>query len=284
MTRGNHAASLIEEFHLSFLHVFTTALKPNLYVLKGGANLRYFFGSLRYSQDIDLDYLGNQLWRLEEVVGEVLTGAALRLSLRTSGIALVDLTKSKQTETTGCWKMGLVSSCAPENAPARTKIEFSARGGDSKYDFLAVPDSVIGRYGMRSFSVQRYRLSAMIEQKVAALANRSETKARDVFDLDLLFRLRLKSGNEEPIESVYAEQASLRSLSLSDESFDNEVVPFLEPEIAKLYEARDTWETMRVFVCESLGALAPVSDDVTPSDLDFNRPGPPRGRERRVRR
>ncbi len=225
-----------------------TAFRPNLYVLKGGANLRYFFGSFRYSQDIDLDYLGGESWRLEEAVDRVLAGPALGMSLRTSGISIIDPVKPKQTETTMRWKMGLASARSGSNTPVRTKIEFSARGADPSYDFVTIPDEVLERSGLRSFSVQRYRLSAMIEQKIHALATRSGTKARDVFDLDLLFRLRAKSGNEEAVASEYVEEAYVCALSLPDESFRSEVVPFLEPEVAGLYAAPDTWGHMRTFV------------------------------------
>jgi predicted nucleotidyltransferase component of viral defense system len=281
MTNDDQTASLIEEFHLTFLHVLTTALKPSLYVLKGGANLRYFFGSFRYSQDIDLDYLGNQTWRLEEVVDGVLASPALGMSLRASGISLVDPTKPKQTETTRRWKMGLTSAHLSGSAAARTEIEFSTRSGSSKYEFATLPDSVIERYGLRSFSVQRYGLPAMIEQKIAALANRSQTKARDVFDLDLLFRLRAKSRNEEVVGSAYAQEASSRALGLSDENFESEVAPFLEPEIARLYEAPDTWERMRIFVYESVEALTVVSDKAVASDLNLEGPQSPGFHERR---
>lgn len=275
MPSESRDAALIEEFHLTFLQVLTTALKPNLYVLKGGANLRYFFDSLRYSQDIDLDYLGAQGWRLEEVVDGVLAGPALRMSLRASGLSLVDLSKPKQTETTRRWKLGLASPRSAGSTPVRTKIEFSARGGDQRHEFVALPDRVVERYGLRSFSLRSYRLAAMIEQKIGALANRSETKARDVFDLDLLFRLRAKSGDQEPVSSEYAEEAALRALDLPDESFKSEVLPFLEPEIAELYAAPDTWEKMRTFVSGKVEALGPLSDGPPPSDLAFKGPRTP---------
>ena len=48
-------AQLIEAFHLAFLQVLQARVQQEHYVLKGGANLRYFFDSVRYSEDIDLD-------------------------------------------------------------------------------------------------------------------------------------------------------------------------------------------------------------------------------------
>lgn len=50
-----NVAHTIECFHLGFLAVLRTRLDEGRYILKGGANLRYFFASVRYSEDIDLD-------------------------------------------------------------------------------------------------------------------------------------------------------------------------------------------------------------------------------------
>jgi hypothetical protein len=45
-------AQVVELFHLAFLQVLQARLDQARYVLKGGANLRYFFDSVRYSEDI----------------------------------------------------------------------------------------------------------------------------------------------------------------------------------------------------------------------------------------
>lgn len=49
------ASTAVECFHLAFLAALRTKVHPDRYVLKGGANLRYFYGSQRYSEHIDLD-------------------------------------------------------------------------------------------------------------------------------------------------------------------------------------------------------------------------------------
>jgi predicted nucleotidyltransferase component of viral defense system len=54
-------AQTIESFHLLFLQVLT-ASRQDWFVLKGGANIRYFFGSNRYSNDIDLDIVEREAW------------------------------------------------------------------------------------------------------------------------------------------------------------------------------------------------------------------------------
>ena len=51
---------IVELFHVAFLDVLSLKLEQTRYVLKGGANLRYFFGSPRYSEDIDLDAWGSR--------------------------------------------------------------------------------------------------------------------------------------------------------------------------------------------------------------------------------
>jgi hypothetical protein len=47
-----------EVFHLEFLRWFGRKLDYRYYALKGGVNMRLFFGSMRYSEDMDLDLAG----------------------------------------------------------------------------------------------------------------------------------------------------------------------------------------------------------------------------------
>lgn len=55
-----------EIFHLLFLERLLKIADPGLFVLKGGANLRYFFNSPRYSEDMDLDVLGGSVATLKK--------------------------------------------------------------------------------------------------------------------------------------------------------------------------------------------------------------------------
>ena len=45
----------VEQFHLLFLAHFGARVDKKLYCLKGGCNLRFFWKSIRYSEDIDFD-------------------------------------------------------------------------------------------------------------------------------------------------------------------------------------------------------------------------------------
>jgi predicted nucleotidyltransferase component of viral defense system len=97
----------IECLHLGFLAVLRTRLDESRYVLKGGVNLRYFFGSVRYSEDIDLDVNGVPGWKLEERIDKTLASDALAIVLRSAGLRVLteETTKPKQTDTTRRWKV-----------------------------------------------------------------------------------------------------------------------------------------------------------------------------------
>ena len=42
-----------EIFHIAFLRQFAKKFKPSFYALKGGVNMRLYFKSPRYSEDMD---------------------------------------------------------------------------------------------------------------------------------------------------------------------------------------------------------------------------------------
>ena len=50
-------AQIREVFHFYFLDRLLRLSDPGLYILKGGVNLRFFFMSPRYSEDMNIDVL-----------------------------------------------------------------------------------------------------------------------------------------------------------------------------------------------------------------------------------
>jgi hypothetical protein len=242
-------AQTIECFHLGFLAVLRTRLDEGRYVLKGGANLRYFFASVRYSEDIDLDVSGVPGWKLEEQIDKVLTSDALRIVLRAAGVSVqvADVSKPKQTETTRRWKIPVARAGVQD--PVRTKVEFSNRNGETRFALEAVPGELVRPYAMRPPSVQHYLLQPATEQKVYALAGRPETQARDVFDLDLLLgRAPLAAAAVPPEVRTAAAEAGL---ALTYEAFEDQVRPFLDPPVADLYDRR-AWTQMQEHVVGEL--------------------------------
>ena len=57
---------LREAFHYFFLERLFRTLPSRQFILKGGVNLRFFFGSPRYSEDMDLDVQGIPVHALRE--------------------------------------------------------------------------------------------------------------------------------------------------------------------------------------------------------------------------
>lgn len=240
-------AQIVELFHLAFLQVLQARLDQGRYVLKGGTNLRYFFDSVRYSEDIDLDIDGVAPFALTEKVDGILASSTIDAVLRSGGLAVDGFTKPKQTHTTRRWKVAIAVRGRPESI--RTKIELSHRNGERRHVLEPVPGRIVAPYALRAPTLQHYTADAATEQKIEALAGRSETQARDVFDLDLLLRRRpLRAGTVDP---QTLEQAAERGLELPFDAFRDQVLPFLDHEITELYD-RATWEQMQLFVTDTL--------------------------------
>lgn len=240
----------IEFLHVAFLDVLSTRLDPQRYVLKGGANLRYFFASQRYSEDIDLDFIQPVPWSIKEKVDGVLGSPALRSLLAVGNLSLEEWSSSKQTDTTHRWKVGVK---APSRSQlVRTKIEFSNResGGECRLD--QVPAAIVEPYALRRPTVQHYTATAAIEQKVLALAGRTQTQARDVFDLELL--LRRDSIPQGSLESDLLDAAIDRALELTYDAFRDQVLAFLDSGAVELYDSVPAWEQLQTFVAERLEA------------------------------
>lgn len=226
-------------------------LDPARYVLKGGANLRYFFASERYSEDIDLDLIRPVPWSLEEQVDAALSSPALRSLLAIGDLILAEHTSTKQTETTHRWKIGIQAPGG--SALVRSKVEFSNRdGGEGDYALASLPDAVVEPYALRPPSVQHYDAAAATAQKVAVLAGRPQTQARDVFDLELLLRRRpLVKGS---LDAALLETAVERVLEQDYAAFRDQVLPFLESDAAELVASPGAWEQIQTFVSDRLEA------------------------------
>ena len=118
-----------EHFHLVFLGQLSKRVAQNLFALKGGCNLRFYFKSVRYSEDIDFDVHKISLETLRSNVRNVLKSKAFIDTLRAEGIEIAQTSEPKQTDTTQRWKVLLRLKDVEREIP--TKIEFSRRNGRS---------------------------------------------------------------------------------------------------------------------------------------------------------
>src|SRR5688572_16425083 len=145
---------VVEAFHLELLRLLASGSQKAHYAVKGGCNLRFFFGSVRYSEDLDLDIHVTAKTTLEKQVDAVLDSQALERLLRAHGIAIEGWSKPKQTETTQRWKIGLRS--AGRALGIHTKVEFSRRGAADLAVLEPVDRTLLAEHRVAPFNARHY--------------------------------------------------------------------------------------------------------------------------------
>jgi predicted nucleotidyltransferase component of viral defense system len=245
------AIQAVEAFHLAFLRIAESRLQRTLFVVKGGVNLRAWFGSLRYSEDLDVDVLRGEVFELRDKVDAVLASPALRNLLRSLGLAIAGSSAPKQTATTQRWKVALTSGS--QGMPLHTKIEFSRRGSEEEHAVEPVLAEIVRLYGIPAPTVSHYTAAAALRQKIGALAGRREPQARDVWDLDHLLRTTRADPRPLPARIRHALPQALERVSeLPFEAFKAQVVPFLAPEHQDIYGTPESWQRMQELVIDRL--------------------------------
>jgi predicted nucleotidyltransferase component of viral defense system len=250
------ARQSVELFHLVFLRALVAKGEDKaLIALKGGCNLRFYFESIRYSEDIDLDVTVIARDTLKNKVDRLLRSPLVAAPLKARGIELTDSSAPKQTDTTQRWKVGL--QVAGLGVPLRTKIEFSRRETTHGAAFEAVRGEVLRPYGLTPMLANHYTTRAAIAQKVHALAERTEPQARDVFDLNLLLARTDAANLELPTADRARVPAAIEhAMGISYDEYRAKVVAYLDPEQAAPYEDRAAWDHLQGVVITSLEALA----------------------------
>ena len=239
----------VELFHIAFLAELGTKLDKARYAVKGGCNLRFFFKSPRYSEDLDLDVGAVPVPTLQSNVKRVIAAKGLLTTLASVGIQVTSSSAPKQTETTQRWKVGLRLG----SVDAHTKIEFSRRNLQDGRAFGPIEPKLVAGYGLSPVLVSHYDRSAALSQKYGALLGRSETQARDVFDLDLLLQA---GGFPAGVDLSTAEAAAAKALSLDHGSFMSQVVAYLPAALQPLYREPSVWAEMQVRVVAALRGTA----------------------------
>lgn len=248
---------LTEYFHLIFLDYLGRKIDKRLYTLKGGCNLRFYFKSFRYSEDIDFDVQIINSATLRKNVATILESKSLAKILQTNEITITNITTPKQTETTQRWKVALKISRT--NLDAHTKIEFSRRGKNTGNIFEAIDSSITEQYHLSPIFLSHYDRPTTILQKVAALAGRNITQARDIFDLYLLIgnqpltifkNLSAVIQNQQLKTQVAQALENLRGIKYQD--FQSQVVTYLAAEYQKVYSAPEIWQQIIKQVTQTL--------------------------------
>ena len=246
-----------EVFHLEFLRWFGRKVDSRYYALKGGVNMRFFFGSIRYSEDMDLDLIEVRVDVIQDIVLQILKSQNFIDNLRPysiQSISVPDMVKVKQTETTQRFKIHLINFAGED---LFTKVEFSLRGLKDGITASAVPDPILRAYKLIPIIVPHYDAMAATLQKINALASRPTVQARDIFDLYILSpKLNdsevngLKAPEKEKLERAYE-----NLFSVTFEQFRDSVVSFLSPDEQASYNSSLFWDEIKLKVANLLEEL-----------------------------
>lgn len=244
-----------EVFHFLFLEWLLRVSDPKIYVLKGGVNLRFFFQSPRFSEDMDIDVLAGAVHTLKKNGYKILKDLSFQRSLRVFGIDQVlinDPSKAKQTQTVQRFRVQLLTS-GGDFLP--TRIEFSRRTDKTfAYCIDRVNPEISRLYQRLAFPCQHYTGESAVLQKILALAGREQTQARDVFDLQVLSDAGYFQGAElkKHIEKGLIKKAIRQLQALQYQDFEGHVLEFLDEPDRKRYQGKDRWEAMKSNLSEMI--------------------------------
>jgi len=234
-------AQYIEIFHLLLLDQLGRRIPKEHYALKGGCNLRFFLKSIRYSQDMDLDIRIMRKETLCNAVRKILNSHPFRLILQAKQIEIMSVTEPKQTETTQRWKIHLQ---VPTNSiPLQTKVEFSRRKFDEGVLFEFINSSIVSSYQLAPIYASHYSMETAFIQKIWALILRTQTQARDLFDLFHLLNMGASIVITNDIRT-HLTQAQENALSISFETFKSQVLSYLPFDYQEQYNDPALWKNM----------------------------------------
>ena len=240
----------VEQFHLLLLDQLGRKLDKRYFALKGGCNLRFFLKSIRYSQDMDLDVQTVPWATLQDKLRMILNSKPFGQILQVRNIQITHLAEPKQTDTTQRWK--LILHATGSAAPLPTKIEFTRRGMQEQSRFEPVDPELIRSYRLAPIMASHYPMEIAYRQKVRALADRTLSQARDVFDLNWLINsgVNTKLPDELTKASLKAQE---NAMSITFATFKSQVLAYLSEEYRAQYDSESVWETMQLSVAEALG-------------------------------
>jgi len=246
-----------EVFHIEFLRWFGREVEAKHYALKGGINMRFFFNSFRYSEDMDIDITELRLEILQDTVMKILSTRSFEDIFKPYGIERVippDITKAKQAETTQRFKIYLITFAGED---LFTKVEFSRRGTEKGIVLQSVPNSILRAYKLIPLIVPHYDIQSTMMQKIDAIVSRSTIQARDIFDLYILSSQYsdLETTDFEILEKDKIEKAYKNVFMVTFEQFRDTVVSYLPPEEQNIYNKDSSWDEIRLKVANLIEEL-----------------------------
>jgi len=240
---------LREVFHLEFLRWLGRKIRPNCYAIKGGANLRFFFKSFRYSEDVDLDVRDIKRDVLKEAVMHILNATSFHDNLRPFGVERIippDITKAKQTETTQRFKAHIMTYAGED---LFSKIEFSRRGFTGEVTVQPIDDMILRTYGLAPLVIPHYGVGGAILQKIHALSTRTIVQPRDIFDLYILSPQYDPTKTKEiRLENVTIAKVCQNIFEVEFIQFRDTVISYLSHEDRAMYNSEAVWDELKLKV------------------------------------
>jgi hypothetical protein len=240
-----------ELVHLLILQELADARPRGGVIVKGGVNLRLFYGSPRYSEDMDLDGFAGGSAEIRRCITRLIGGRDFAQRLQSYGVRELDPGDgpNKDTDTTFRYKFGVIAG-GGVRYPTKVEVSFRAHEAADEVVTETPPQSLLSPYGLESFVVQHYALHAAVRQKIRALAGRREAQARDVFDLGVLVSdaptAALLGFLAEHLTSDVLHEAHTRSLHISFDEYRGQVLEFLEQPERELQGTEGAWDEMRL--------------------------------------
>ncbi|HWP02258.1 MAG TPA: nucleotidyl transferase AbiEii/AbiGii toxin family protein [Gemmatimonadaceae bacterium] len=240
-----------EIVHLLILRELTGIRRGTGITVKGGVNLRLFFGSARYSEDMDLDGTEQASAAIRRWLKDMFENTAFMRRLRGFGIRELDPGEgpNKDTETTFRYKFGVMVAGGIRYS-TKVEVSFRDRHAGDKAEVETPPADILQTYGISVFEVRHYVREAAIRQKVDALGGRREAQARDIFDLNLLVPEQapdqLLRFLAKGISKNKLKEAQARALGITYAEYEGQVFEFLGEEARAQYGNEPAWDDMRL--------------------------------------
>jgi hypothetical protein len=218
---------------------------------KGGVNLRLFFGSVRYSEDMDLDGTAEASTAIRNSLKGLFEDREFNRRLKGFGIRGLDPGEgpNKDTATTFRYKFGVIVG-GGVRYPTKVEVSFRKPHAADRAGLDAPDAGILDSYGLEALEVRHYLREAAVRQKIEALGGRREPQARDVFDLqmlvpdaptDAMLGFLAKALRRDRLEEAYR-----RALAISYREYEGQVFEFLGEEARSRYGAESTWDEMRL--------------------------------------
>ena len=240
-----------EIVHLAILRELTRTRRGDAVTVKGGVNLRLFFGSPRYSEDMDLDGTAHARATIRDALKGLVEDIGFARALRPFGIRELDPGDgpNKDTATTFRYKFGVIVTGGIRH-PTKVEVSFRDRHGADGVALESPDQGILHTYGMDPFEIRHYVREAAVRQKLGALGGRREAQARDVFDLYLLVPHaapgQLARYLAEGLPADTLKEAHARALGITYEEYVGQVIEFLGEQARETHGNEGAWDKMRL--------------------------------------